>query len=191
MASPQAPPTPISKLSDMTPKLCVQNDPTRVFHFKNAYRVGSYLGQTLKDRVKGNHLGVIIDETTDLSVQSQLGVVSCNILIPCIRLHGSSVSSLMRIKASDVIFHQDLINHALKIKANAAIGSKEASIPVNRTVVIPLFIFLIAKEQALSDHIASFLVSQSGNTIFRLLYRRLTGKTGDSENQASSVLNDT
>ncbi|KAK4013747.1 hypothetical protein OUZ56_026299 [Daphnia magna] len=29
MASPQAPPTPISKLSDMTPKLCVQNDPTR------------------------------------------------------------------------------------------------------------------------------------------------------------------
>ncbi|KAK4006267.1 hypothetical protein OUZ56_011423 [Daphnia magna] len=30
MASPQAPPTPISKLSDMTPKLCVQNDPTRM-----------------------------------------------------------------------------------------------------------------------------------------------------------------
>ncbi|KZS10201.1 Uncharacterized protein APZ42_025383 [Daphnia magna] len=37
--------------------------------------VGSYLGQTLKDRVKGKHLGVIIEETTDLSVQSQLGVV--------------------------------------------------------------------------------------------------------------------
>ncbi|KAK4014076.1 hypothetical protein OUZ56_026622 [Daphnia magna] len=31
MASPQAPPTPISKLSDMTPKLCVQNDPTRCY----------------------------------------------------------------------------------------------------------------------------------------------------------------
>ncbi|KAK4006897.1 hypothetical protein OUZ56_012052 [Daphnia magna] len=31
MASPQAPPTPISKLSDMTPKLCVQNDPARCY----------------------------------------------------------------------------------------------------------------------------------------------------------------
>ncbi|KAK4009338.1 hypothetical protein OUZ56_033618 [Daphnia magna] len=31
MASPQAPPTPILKLSDMTPKLCVQNDPTRCY----------------------------------------------------------------------------------------------------------------------------------------------------------------
>ncbi|KAI9552177.1 hypothetical protein GHT06_022514 [Daphnia sinensis] len=61
------------------------------------------------------------------------------------RLHGDSVSSLMRIKgflknqkksASDVIFPEDLINHALKIKANAVIGSKEASLPVNRTVAI-------------------------------------------------------
>lgn len=37
-----------------------------------------------------------------------------------------------------MIFPEDLINHALKIKANAVIGSKEANTTVNRTVVIPV-----------------------------------------------------
>lgn len=37
--------------------------------------VGSYLGQTSKNRLEGKHLGIVMDETTDLSVQSQLGVI--------------------------------------------------------------------------------------------------------------------
>ena len=36
---------------------------------------GSYLGNTLKSRVEGKHLGLIMDETTDLSVKSQLAVI--------------------------------------------------------------------------------------------------------------------
>ena len=37
--------------------------------------VGNYIGQTLKDRVRGKHLSQIMDETTELSVHSQLDVV--------------------------------------------------------------------------------------------------------------------
>lgn len=63
------------------------------------------------------------------------------------RLHGDSVSSLMRIKgfsknekesASTVVFPESLITYALKIKANAVIGSKEANLPVNPTVALPV-----------------------------------------------------